>query len=197
MKKFTKEEATATALIFLVLIAVSIPNFTASKRRARDVQRKSDIGAIAEGLTSYFSDFGACPASSDDGRIVACLKPGTTPTVNKKGALSAELVPCDWGVNSLQDITPGSTEAYLKVIPVDPNNSKGVKYKYISSGRRFQIFTSLEGADEPEFDEEVNARNIDCGIRKCNMGRASSDGPVNISIEEWERQIEQARLNLK
>jgi len=189
MLPFKKEEIYWIGLIFILLIVISAPNFVSSLRRARDVTRKNDLGAISVGLEQYFSDFGVYPASSTNGEIVACQKPGTTPTV--------DLVPCEWGKEPLIDQTPGSGKIYLSVIPVDPNSSKGVMYRYFSNGRRFQIFTALEGSDEPEFDSQVEARSIDCGEWICNMGRASSDGPINLSIEQWERQIEEARKRLE
>lgn len=193
MKAFNKAEIVWISVIFLILFAISYPNFIVSLRRARDVTRKSDIGAIANGLNEFFEDFGTYPLSSEDGRIIGCLKEGTTPGVDKKERLTVDLSPCKWGEEPLIDLTPGSTKIYLSVVPVDPNNSKEVKYRYFSNGRKFQIFTALEGSDEPEFDPKVLARSIDCGVWKCNMGRASADGPVNISIEQWETQIEEAR----
>ena len=197
MKQFKKSEIVWIGFIFLLLIAISLPNFIISLRRARDVTRKNDMGAIANGLNEFFADFGTYPLSSEDGSIVGCLKQGSTPSIDKKERLTVDLSSCKWGLEPLVDLTPGSTKIYLSVVPVDPNNSKGVRYKYFSNGKRFQIFTALEGADEPEFDPLVLARNIDCGVWKCNMGRASADGPVNISIEEWEAQIENERLKIK
>lgn len=196
MKLFKKEEIIWVILTFILLFAISFPNFAISLRRARDATRKNDLGGMSAGLEEYFADFGTFPMSSGDGRIISCLKPGATPIVDKKGKLTADLVPCEGGKDGLSDLTPGKSKTYIKVIPVDPNNSKGVRYMYFSNGNRYQVFTSLESSDEPEFDSAVLARNIQCGTTKCNMGKAYTDGPVNISIEEWERQIDEARKKI-
>lgn len=197
MKPFKISEIIGIVLIFALLAAISYPNFVKSFRRARDVTRKNDLGAMAAGLDKYFIDFGRYPISDKDGNILGCLKDGTTPSVDKKGRLTIDLRACRWGLEPLVDLTPGSSEVYLNVIPADPSYKEGLLYKYFSDGKKYQIYNSLEGHDEAEFDPKVEALGIDCGSRKCNMGKASGDGPVDISFEEWTRQIEEAALKAK
>lgn len=197
LKPFNKQEKLWTSLIFLVLIAVSIPNFMSSLKRSRDATRKNDLGAMVAGLDEFFEDFGMFPLAAPDGRVIACLPPGASVSVDKKGRTIAGLVPCEWGKDSLADLTPGSSKKYVEVIPNDPIAGTGRKYIYFSNGARYQIFAALEEVKEDEFDPEVFARGLDCGSQKCNAGRAYSGGPINISIEEWEAQIEKARLNFQ
>lgn len=174
MKFFTKKEFLEIAIILAVLIVVSLPNFIVSLRRARDAQRKNDLGAMENALNRFNNDFGFYPLSSQDGRIVAC---------------SPNLEPCDWGKDALADPSDSSFPSYLPVIPIDPDNKKGVSYRYISNAKRFQILASLEGDVEDEYDEAILARDIKCGTVICNSGKASGKTPLDKSLEEYENDL--------
>lgn len=183
MKAFSRPEIRAVALIFLVLIAVSIPNFMISLRRARDQVRKDDMGGLQKQLGEYLADFGTFPAASDDGRIVACKKPGDTVEVDKMGKLIVNFIPCDWGKDALVNLTPGSNKIYIPLLPREPDYQKGVSYRYLSDGQHAQILVALEGKDEPEYDEKIIARGVMCGNVVCNAGRAYGC-PTNKSFEQ-------------
>lgn len=172
IKKFTKTEVISLLVIFLILIGISIPNFMVSLRRARDQVRKDDMGALEHGLGDYFADFRSFPLSSNDGKIVACKNPGDQVTLDKTGRLVVNLIPCEWGRDAIVDLTPGSNKEYIHILPREPNYLKGATYQYFSDGQRFQIFVSLEGKDEPEYDPKIIARNIICGNVICNAGRS-------------------------
>lgn len=74
--------------------------------------------------------------------------------------------------------------------PKDPLTSKGYSYLYISSGKHYQIFASLEGtADEDQYNPIVADRNLKCGDYVCNFGRASGNAPLDISLEEYENKL--------
>jgi len=180
MKHFSKPEIFSLAIIFLILIAVSWPNFSLSLRRARDQVRRDDIGNIQQAITDYYSDYGLYPSSTSDGKIIACKGP----TENGKTTLIA----CNWGHDPWINLTPGIDKVYMKTVPGDPNQSSGVNYDYFSDGSRYQLFASFEGPDEPEVDSKVVARNVKCGDRVCNVGRAVNV-PLYISIEEYNMQI--------
>jgi type II secretory pathway pseudopilin PulG len=171
MKSFTKQEIGALSVIFLVLIVISVPNFILSLRRARDQVRKDDMGALQDSLGEYFADFGTFPLSSPDGRILACKNPGDKVEIDKKGRLVVNFVPCEWGRDGIFDLTPGSTKEYMHILPRDPNYQKGRSYLYLSDGRRIQVFVSLEGSGEDEYDPKIIARNLPCGNVVCNAGR--------------------------
>lgn len=178
MKPFTKPEVASLVIIFAILIAVSTPNFIVSLRRARDAQRKADIGSIHDSLLRYQNDFGSFPLSID-GKIAAC-EPVTFREV--AGIKTPVFSPCDWGKTSLADLSDSSYPPYLKVIP---NGS----YYYFSNGSRFQIYGSLEGKSEDEYDESIIKRGVSCGDVVCNFGRSFSKTPLNVSIEEYENSI--------
>lgn len=188
MKKFTKNELVAVGIIFLVLIVISVPNFLLSLRRARDQVRRDDLGALVKSLDEYISDFGAFPPASSDGKIMDCIKPGDKVTIDKKGRLVVNLIPCEWGRDALVDLTPGSMKVYMPILPRDPQYSnKGITYLYFTDGVRYQILAYMEGGrDEAEYDPTIVARNIKCGTQICNVGRAYNT-PIDISIEEYDQ----------
>ena len=189
MKKFSKNEIISLAIIFLVLLGVSIPNFVISLRRARDQVRRDDLGALQHALDEYMADFHELPPASSDGRIMDCVKPGTTVTVDKKGGLVVNLVACNWGVDAFANLTPGLNKVYMSTLPRDPDYQKGVRYLYFSDGQRYQILAYMEGGkDEADYDPRIVARHVMCGTEVCNVGRAYN-APINISIEEYDKQI--------
>jgi type II secretory pathway pseudopilin PulG len=171
MKSFSKSEIISLVVIFLVLIGVSWPNFALSLRRSRDQIRRDDMGNIQAAIDAYYDDYGMFPASTDDGKIIAC----------KNGS-------CDWGKDTWVNLTPGVNKVYMKVIPTDPNYKSGTNYLYFSDGSRYQLLGALEGADEPSYDVKLADRKVMCGNKICNMGRVNNV-PMYITIEEYDLQI--------
>lgn len=157
-------------LIFVVLIAVAIPNFAASIRRARNQVRRDDLGALQKSLADYYTDFGKFPLSSETGEIVACLAPGSTPVKDAKGHWSINYVPCSWGIDNFVNVTNGN-KYMLTQISRDPDWQKGASYRYLSNGEMYQIYASMEGNDEAEIDQKIIAKHLYCGNRICNVGR--------------------------
>lgn len=181
MKKFSKSETIGIAIIFVVLIVISVPNFIASLKRSRDQVRKDDMGALVPALSVYHTDNGDFPLSSPDGRIVACIKPGDVGTKDKTGRTVFNYIPCNWGVDAFG--------TYIPRLPRDPDFKKGAGYRYISDGSRYQIYVSLESPDDAEYDPKIIARNLICGNLVCNAGRAYGRTPTDISIEQYELEI--------
>lgn len=186
MKFFTKRELIGLTVIFIILVVMSLPNFVASIKRARDQVRRDDLGTIDAGMSEYFSDYGVFPMSRD-GKILGCKKPEDTVTKDAKGRLLVNLIPCEWGKSSLIDLTPGSTKVYMDKVPSDPRNGQGSQYLYLSNGARYQIFAAFEGADEIGVDAKIIARNLECGTKVCNVGRFYGC-PVEKSLEQCEEE---------
>lgn len=184
MNKFTKPELTGLAIIFAILIAVSIPNFIVSLRRARDQARRDDLGTLVNGFDEYFVDFGVFPPASTDGRVMDCMKPGEKPFKDKKGKWIINAIPCDWGKDSFTNLVSG--KVYIPILSRDPDYQKGGKYSYFSDGNRYQIYAAMEGLDEAEIDPKIIARGLTCGNKICNIGR-SYNVPTDISIEEYDK----------
>jgi len=190
MKKFSKTEIIFLVVIFLVLAAISVPDFITSIAKARDQARKDDLGSMFYILDNYFQDFGKFPMSTPDGRIIACKNSNEQVQIDKKGALLVNLIPCEWGIDPIVDLTPESNKIYVSPLPRDPNfPQKDVKYMYFSNGRTFQMYVHLESTDWDEYDPKIVARKIMCGSEICNAGRAYSVTPTSISIEEYEKQL--------
>lgn len=187
IKSFTKSELRATIIIFFLLIAVSAPNLVISFRRARDQARKVDMGNIQDILAQYSTDMNSFPLSSSDGRIVSCKRPEEKVELDKLGHLKINYIPCDWGKDAIRNFTPGSETTYISVLPRDPFYQKGVTYRYISDGKRIQIFIALEGRDEPEYDPKIVARGLMCGNVVCNAGKQIGC-PVEKSVETCEEE---------
>lgn len=190
MKFFTKKEILAILIILLGIGLASYYNFLLSLRRARDAQRKDDLGGIATALAKYNQDFGSYPTSSFDGKIVACKDPNEKLKKDSKGRFIVNFIPCEWGKDSLRDVTDPNFLPYLKVIPQDVDKDKGASYRYFSNGRRFQLYAFLEGKDEDEYSLAVEKRGISCGTRICNFGKSSGVTPLDKSIEEYENELE-------
>lgn len=195
MKFLKKKDFKNIFLIFLVLITVTYLNLTVAKRKARDVQRRVDVGHIMDALSYYQRDFGFFPPS-EDGKIAACkgenydqvLQRAKDDPEFEQADLIEALAPCEYGEDSLRDIFDEEYRAYLDEIPKDPSYKKGFGYYYISNTRRYQIYAYLEGKEnEIGYNESVIERGINCGVNICNYGRSFADTPVDISLEEYEK----------
>lgn len=187
MKFFTKNELISVIIIFIILITVSWPNFALSLRRARDQTRRDDIGNIQAAIDAYYADYGVFPLSTEDGKMVVCKNPNSTGIPGGDSKL-IDLIACTWGQDAWLNLTPGVNKTYMSRLPGDPNNAKGVNYVYFSDGSRYQLFASLESADEPGYDAKLAARHVKCGTRECNLGRVNNV-PMYITIEEYDLQI--------
>lgn len=187
MKFFTKQELKIVGIILFTISLISFFNFRISIRRARDNQRKNDFGTLQRALEDYSYSVGIVPFSSEDGKILACKDETTYFDEEKKTWVNIK--PCEWGEDSLEDFTDSESSVFMNPIPMDPQNLQGVSFVYLSNGKRFQILGHLEGKDEPEYDSTIEARNIMCGSKICNYGRAY-DTPLDISIEEYENKLQ-------
>lgn len=185
MKSFSKEEKYALAIILGAIIIVSAPNFVISLRLSRDAQRKTDIGSIYSALNEFQADFGSFPLSKN-GQIAVC-EPVAKKVIN--GLETFDFSPCVWGKDSLKDLSDPAYPPYLKTLPQDPYFSRGVNYYYLSNGSRYQIYGALEGKGEDEYDEKIIARQLPCGNKICNFGKAFGKTPLDKSIEEYENEI--------
>jgi len=202
MKFFSKKETFGILMILTLILAASLYNFKTSLRRARDAQRKADLGQIANAIGAFQNDFGFYPPSLD-GKIVACKKDGVDDYAEYKDSLLTKdneidlfeiYAPCEWGKDSLSDVFDPEYPPYVETLPLDPQGSGGAYYTYISNKNRFQLYTGLEGKDEDDAQAEIAERNISCGIRICDFGRASGATPLEKSIEEYENELLQEKV---
>jgi len=176
-------------VVLFTLLGVSLATFVnlqESFRKSRDAQRKGDLRTISNALVSYQTDYSSFP-QSEDGLIVACF-----------GGVDENEVPqqrkCMWGIDSLRDIFDESYPPYMETLPSDPYQDDGQMYIYLSNGRHFQIFTSLEGRGEPEYDPVVVSRGLSCGSEICNYGLSDGSTPLEMSVEEYENELRLKKL---
>jgi hypothetical protein len=197
MKLFTRNETLIVSGIFTFTFLVTLYNLNISLRRSRDAQRRSDISALTMALKEYYDDFGFYPPSKD-GKIVACkgenfiegwedLKDDEEFDRDKFFSI---LTICEWGEDSLRDVTDDEYEPYMQTIPQDPKTDEGMRYIYLSNSKRFQLYSYMEGAkEEIGYDEKIVARNLECGSGYiCCFGKSYSV-PVDRSIEDYEKEL--------
>lgn len=111
-KGFTLIELLVVISIIGMLTALIMANFNAARERARDVQRKSDLGQIKRSLRMYYNDYDGYPAHDGSDNILGCGADGT--------AL------CNWG----DGWTAGSANmVYMKILPQDQLDP-GQRYRY-------------------------------------------------------------------
>jgi len=199
---FSRKEIVGICLILTFIFALSFYNYKISLRRSRDIQRRDDLTALAQGLEIFYDDddFGIYPPSSADGKIVACIPQGVDPETIKeivggrpelnKKKIFASLTGCEWGNSALIDASDLSKQPYLSAIPKDVKENEGYSYVYFSTGKHFQVYGAYEGKNLPEYDAKIVARGILCGDKICNFGKASRGTPLDRSLEEFEKELQ-------
>lgn len=187
MTNFTKEEIKKVGLILTVLLALSLISFSGSLRKARDAQRNADLTYLKEKLDEYHSEIGYFPAAGGDGTILACKDRNTI--VNLEFKRLENPAPCKWGEDSLVNYFSDTPKTILEKLPIDPSRNKDMTYIYKSSESRFQLYASLEGANEAEYNKKIASLKLKCGKSICNFGKAFSDTPLNMSIKDYETQL--------
>jgi type II secretory pathway pseudopilin PulG len=74
--------------------------------------------------------------------------------------------------------------------PKDPGTPNGYSYLYLTNGKYFQLYASLEGkSEESEYNSIIAAVGLKCGNYICNFGKASGNIPLDKSLEEYENEI--------
>lgn len=183
MQPLLRKDVLKLFLIFFVVFAASFFGFQESLKRERDQRRSEDIGNIARALEAYKIAFGYYPESSEDGRIVACagnntrvLRDKTGVGIRELGALRdkiVNMVPCDWGQDSLGDPLDDNYPPFLEKIPQDPLANKGLSYKYSFNDGRYFIYTAYETKKMPDYSKSILDQRIKCGVHFCNSARTN------------------------
>lgn len=156
---FSKKESIFVFVTVCTLIAATLINLSVSYRKSRDNERKNSLGDIVKRVGDFQKATGSFPLSTDDGKIIGC-----DGFQDKFGRWFYK--PCEWGPNKLNS-------PHFDPLPVDPYSEKGWHFVYYSNGETFQLYVTLEGRSEDEFDSKIVARNISCGEEPCNAGRTN------------------------
>jgi len=170
---FNKKDTKIISLILFLIVSLTLFNFQMSLRKARDNQRKNDLRNIFDALNIYQEEVGSFPASSPDGKIIAC-----NGKLGENDVMIYE--PCEWYQSTLTN---------LKMLPGDPRQGQGRSYYYVSNQKHYQIYASLESNREAEYSPAVVARSLACGKYSCNFGRADGKTPLDKSLEEYENEL--------
>lgn len=151
---FTLMELMIVMVIIGILTSIIGGSFMQSKLKARDAQRKNDLGQVQRALESYYNDHGTYPPASD-GKILG------TP----------------WG-GVFQDTNP---TVYMNQLPND-SKQPSMQFFYVTSSddMKYQMFTYLEN----DKDEDINTSIVGkiCGTMDCNYGVSSPNTRPESSI---------------
>jgi hypothetical protein len=164
MKFFTKLEFRNISLILVVLLIFYLVNISASLRKGRDITRKDDISNIQKALASFKDVYKAYPLSNEKGEILACFD--DHPVLDTITGVPTNAVPCFWGDKGFMNIT---------VMPRDPDSKNGASYRYVSDGKSYKFYVSLEGKKEPEYSLITEKLNLQCGNKICNYSRGDKE----------------------
>lgn len=155
----TRTETVFVGTVLLITWTFAFFNFQGAEVKARDIQRKNDLKHVAAALNDYRNDVRGHSRSAD-GKILAC------------GDVFESV--CLWGQNAIVD--PQNPEkAYIDPLPQDPSAGDGHDYIYLSDGRNFQLYASLERKNDSEYNESIVKRSLLCGKKICNFGVGSSN----------------------
>ncbi len=170
---FTLLEMLVVMLIIIVLAAVGLRSFNASRNKSRDARRKSDLEQLQRALEMYHSDKGYYPVHTADGRLI----------VADGGS------PLEWGQPFVDP--DGSGGVYMAKLSEDPAAGHYVYRSYIRDGAirahgqpgddfgatAYKIFAALENPNDPQIEtdqdiidmlENPASGPIDCGPLDCN-----------------------------
>ena len=139
-KGFTLIELLVTMGVIAVLTGMAVFNFNQSRMRARDVQRKSDLGQLMSALELYKIDNGSYPVNTH------------YPAIDKN--------------NEFQTLLLGGE--YTKTTFVDPKGSSWQNYYYTNNGgskMKYSIMTCLENKADT-----ARANTTQCGYFPNNQG---------------------------
>lgn len=168
--RFSTKELIGLTIIFTCLGLAVFVNMRISLRKSRDAQRRGDMRTMQSALTAFQDRYGYYPDSKDGG-VIGC----------ESGALDENGKPifrvCEWGWDKLAGVS----------LPTDPNTSDGLRYRYESVREYFQVFASLEGHDDEEYNPKVEKRGLWCGTKVCNFGLSNDETPVDSDLAEYKR----------
>lgn len=140
---FTLIELLVVISIIGILATLLLANFNATRGRARDAQRKSDLRNIQTALRIYYNDFGKYPETGDENTIAGC------------GGGTED---CTWGITFA--INGGTV--YMSILPNDP--LPGVNYSYTrTSLDDYTLVTCLENKSDDKCDKNEAGAVVDCG----------------------------------
>ena len=139
---FTLIELLVVISIIGILATLLLANYSATRERARDAQRKSDLRNIQTALRMFYNDFNRYPSSSS-GQIVGCGTRGDTV--------------CGWG----KTFSAGSTNVvYMNILPKDPQSNRS--YNYVAAGGEYTLSACLENKGDDKCKKDASGNLVSC-----------------------------------
>jgi len=75
--------------------------------------------------------------------------------------------------------------------PKDPGTPNGYSYLYLTDGKHFQLYASLEGkTDESQYNPVIAKLSLKCGNYICSYGKSDSTTPLDKSLEVYENELD-------
>lgn len=159
-------------IVFALMGVLSVymigSSFIASRERARDSQRKSDLKMLTIALEEFYNDYGYYPDHNANFEIMAC-----GPNIDTAP------IPCPWG----SQMGHASSSLYMAELPSE--SESGMRYVYRSDGQSWQLFAKLERDDDPSAKTGgytgVNCNSGGAAVL-CNYGISSGNITPDDSI---------------
>lgn len=144
-KAFTLVELLVVMAIMAILTVVTVSQFRMAQRRANDVARKGDLGAVAKALQMYFADYGVMPDMDDP----------------LGGQLEVEGKVIPWG----EEFEDASGYVYMKTLPLE-KGPVPYCYKTDDTKKKYALFAALEIGMDGQCDRDgdgIGDYTYDCG----------------------------------
>lgn len=144
---FTIVELLIVIVVIAILAAISVVSYNGITQRARDAERRTEMGSIEKALEMYHADNGGYPNCSG-GTYIAGQATGAC----TQASLAAALVP-----------------KYLPAMPTDPKNTGNDRYQY-AFGYRKTGPTSFTG---DQSDNYITGMRLETVTGSINSGWAN------------------------
>ncbi len=128
-KGFTLVELLVVIAIMSILTVITVGQFQNARRKARDVQRKGDISALAKALQMYYTDYGTFP-------------------LDINGSKTSD----SWG----DELTDAATPPYVYMKNLPKENYLSIPFCYAVSAdqKMFGVFTALENDQDNDYNKQ-------------------------------------------
>lgn len=145
---FTLVELLIVLAILAMLATIGFGQYSTSQTKARDAQRKADVGNIARALEMYYNDFGVFPEDDGGGLI----------SVDKDGDGTNDDL--EWGESFETD-----EAIYMKELPKDPHADNGSEWDYCYDAAddqsSYHLYAVLENEDDSDYVDSYD--DTECG----------------------------------